>query len=263
LPTWPKRHRVEEKDQARFHSLKCDLADHATIREFPAAVSAVSESVDGLILNAGIMHTPKRGESKDGVEMQMAANVVGHHLLTSLLTGHLKAASGKAIVVSTASVLAKEAKPATFDDLNSAKDPYDTHAVYAATKAGAIMWRDAFRRRVKEAGQSDKIIVHTSHPGVAYTSLINTSVGPVARFILSPIVWAVLASANTAAIPSLRAVLDKDLADGSFVGPLNRRGWSGPTGVYDDYNPDVTHNEELQEKLWAFCEEKTGAKWAL
>lgn len=251
------------EDTSKFHSLRCDLADHASVKAFAEELGKVTDHVDGLALNAGVMHLPERKESKDGVEMQMAANVVGHHLLTSLLIPFLKKAPGRAVIVSTSSVLAKTAVAETFDDLNSEKGKYDTKAVYAATKVGAINWRNSLRKRLDDAGLSEKIHVHTSHPGVAWTSLINSSMGAVQRVLFAPVLYFALASATTAAVPTLRTLLDSELTDGAFVGPVSGNGWKGDTGVYEDYNMPVSGSQELQDKLWAFCEEKTGAKWEL
>ena len=48
-------------------------------------INAKIEKLDILINNAGIMAVREYEESKDGIEMQFAANHIGHFLLTNLV----------------------------------------------------------------------------------------------------------------------------------------------------------------------------------
>ena len=60
-----------------------DVSSLASVRAFATQVQADPKisHIDALILNAGIMALPERNLSVDGFEMQMATNVLGHHLL--------------------------------------------------------------------------------------------------------------------------------------------------------------------------------------
>ena len=74
--------------------LKLDVSSLASVREFAKTILEDNsiKQIDGLLLNAGIMALPERKESVDGYEMQMATNILGHHLLTSLLIPKIKVA---------------------------------------------------------------------------------------------------------------------------------------------------------------------------
>ena len=71
-----------------------DISSLQSVREFAEQINAYNsiKHIDGLLLNAGIMALPERKESVDGFELQMATNVLGHHLLTALLIPKIKLA---------------------------------------------------------------------------------------------------------------------------------------------------------------------------
>ena len=60
-----------------------DLADLASVRAF---ADARTEPVDLLVNNAGLMAPPRR-TTKDGFELQLGTNHLGHFALTGLLLG--------------------------------------------------------------------------------------------------------------------------------------------------------------------------------
>ena len=79
--------RNKRDDLSALRILKLDVSSLNSVREFAKKIQEDNsiKQIDGLILNAGIMALPERKVSVDGFEMQMATNVLGHHLLTSLL----------------------------------------------------------------------------------------------------------------------------------------------------------------------------------
>lgn len=71
-----------------------DLSDMASIRSFAATVAKEHPTVDILINNAGIsLNDSVRSFTKDGFEMHMGTNHLGHFLLTNLLVEQLKKSS--------------------------------------------------------------------------------------------------------------------------------------------------------------------------
>jgi len=66
-----------------------DLTDLKSVQAFSNYILNNYPQLDCLMNNAGIMMTPY-GKSKDGFEIQMAANVMGHFLLTKNLIGITK-----------------------------------------------------------------------------------------------------------------------------------------------------------------------------
>ncbi len=61
-----------------------DLGSLASVRDFANYVKTTYDSIDCLINNAGVMNTPA-GVTKDGFEIQMGTNVIGHFLLAKIL----------------------------------------------------------------------------------------------------------------------------------------------------------------------------------
>lgn len=67
---------------------KCDLASFQSIREFAQRFQQEQTKLDILINNAGVMRCPK-ATTKDGIELQLGVNHMGHFLLTNLLLNML------------------------------------------------------------------------------------------------------------------------------------------------------------------------------
>nr|CAI5845775.1 unnamed protein product [Callosobruchus analis] len=68
---------------------KCDLASLESVREFVNMFKTKEKRLDILINNAGVMNTPHL-KTKEGFEMQLGVNHMGHFLLTNLLLDVLK-----------------------------------------------------------------------------------------------------------------------------------------------------------------------------
>ena len=62
-----------------------DLGDLASVQNFARFVQKNHAKIDGLILNAGVMATPTGTTTRQGLEMQMGINCVGHFLLAKML----------------------------------------------------------------------------------------------------------------------------------------------------------------------------------
>ena len=61
-----------------------DLGDLASVRDFALYIRQNYQQIDCLLNNAGVMNTPP-GKTKDGFEIQMGINVIGHFLLSKML----------------------------------------------------------------------------------------------------------------------------------------------------------------------------------
>ncbi|XP_041449027.1 retinol dehydrogenase 13 isoform X4 [Drosophila obscura] len=80
---------VLETKNKYVYCRECDLASLDSIRHFVAAFKREQETLNVLINNAGVMRCP-RSLTKDGFEMQLGVNHMGHFLLTTLLLDLLK-----------------------------------------------------------------------------------------------------------------------------------------------------------------------------
>ena len=78
---------INEFGEEKSDAIVCeyiDLSDLKTVIEFAKRMYNVTDYLDGIILNAGIMHTPYT-LSKDGVELQFQVNHLGHFCLIDKL----------------------------------------------------------------------------------------------------------------------------------------------------------------------------------
>ena len=112
-------------DQVVFRPL--NLASFASIRSFAVTVLKEENHIDVLINNAGVFMVPLR-RSRDGIEMHLAVNYLGHFLLTQLLLERLKEAPSARVVNVAADVPFRFAN-INFEDLNSEKSYNRVQAV--------------------------------------------------------------------------------------------------------------------------------------
>ena len=65
--------------------VELDLSSLQSVRQAATQLDGMTERIDILINNAGVMGLPDRTLSDHGVEIQFATNYLGHFLLTNLL----------------------------------------------------------------------------------------------------------------------------------------------------------------------------------
>lgn len=250
-------------DLSEFSTLDLDLSSFASVRSFAEQVQAdpAIPHIDGLILNAGIMALPKRTVSVDGFEMQMATNVLGHHLLTSLLLSKLKAAPSAVVISTSSSASSGVNRRSIWDDINAEKK-YEAWEVYGLSKIAAYQFRDGLRDHLQETASSSKIKVLTTHPGLTSTPLFDASQGLVATIFRS-IKGSFMMEPAQGALSTLRAVLDESIPDGSFLGPGGWTGFRGSPKVIKEYNQKLALDQELRRKMWDYCDISTDAVWKL
>lgn len=104
-----------------------DLTDLNSVKNFSEEFNRNYEKCDILINNAGIMMLPEREVSKQGYELQLATNHIGHFLLTKLLLPKINKAENARII--NVSSLAHERAKINFEDLHYEKG-YDSIKVY-------------------------------------------------------------------------------------------------------------------------------------
>lgn len=251
----------QSDDLSGFSIEELDVSSLASVKAFAKQVhdDPTIPHIDGLILNAGIMALPERKVSVDGFEMQVATNVLGHHLLTSLLLSKLKAAPSAVVVSTSSSASSGVNRPAIWDDINAEKK-YEAWEVYGLSKIAAYQFRDGLRERLPRLASSSQIKVLSTHPGLTATPLFDPSTGTLAT-IFRGLKGIFMMKPAQGALSTLRAVLDDSIPDGSFLGPGGWTGFRGPPKVIKDYNQKLAHDPELRQKLWDYCDEATGAVW--
>ncbi|KAF2826552.1 NAD(P)-binding protein [Ophiobolus disseminans] len=159
------------KDKAdRVEWVRCDLSDWEQTGKVAFKISEKTDRLDILINNAarGIMTYQL---AKNGVDLHMAGNHMGHVVLTSHLLPLLKSTAEKGNTVrlvqlgSNAHEMApKETKFENLDELNT---DYGPNAQYARSKLAAILYARYLDRHLHS--QYANILSNATHPGIVET----------------------------------------------------------------------------------------------
>ena len=225
-----------------------DLADLASVRAF---ADAWEGDLDVLVNNAGVMAIPE-SRTKDGFEMQIGTNHLGHFALTNLLLPRI---SDRVVTISSG---AHRTGKISLDDLNWEARGYQRWRAYGQSKLANLLFTLELQRRLAEA-DSDTIAV-AAHPGYSATNLQNRT----ESFIQNGIMWVtnrVLAQSDEmGALPTLYAAT-QDVPGGSYVGPDGFQEQRGhPTLVG---RSDAASDADTARKLWELSEELTGVSFPL
>ena len=236
-----------------------DLADLDAVRAFAAALKARTRRLDILANTAGVMALPLL-RTKQGFEMQIGTNHLGHFALTGQLFDLLSATPG-ARVVNTASLAHRWTRGIDFDDFNWERKPYRKWDAYGKTKLANLLFTYELDRRLKQAGSG--VIAVAAHPGYSATNL--QAAGPIIE--KSAIGRAVMAVANAlfaqsaamGALPQLYAATMPDVQGGEYYGPDGPGQNAGhPKRVGS--NP-ASRDEAVAKRVWGLSEQLTGVSW--
>ncbi|MEO0590392.1 MAG: oxidoreductase [Pseudomonadota bacterium] len=230
-----------------------DLASMASIRAAAARAKEQFGTFTALINNAGVMQTPKV-KTKDGFEMQLGTNHLGHFLWTALMIGRVDPWEGR--VVTVASIVHKFGR-IDFDNLMMERG-YDATRSYARSKLANLMFALELDRRLTAAGSPIKSIA--CHPGYSDTKL-QTS-GPSLPFkLMYTISNALIAQpAKLGAWPTALAATDPRAVSGGYYGPTGPFDARGSVG--DAIIEKRALDEAVAKRLWEVSEELVGERLA-
>ncbi|XP_004081219.1 retinol dehydrogenase 12 [Oryzias latipes] len=154
---------MEKSNSNAVVSMKLDLSNSQSIREFAEVINRDEPKLNILINNAGVMVCPY-GKTADGFEMQIGVNHLGHFLLTYLLIDLIKRSAPARIV--TVSSMAHAWGSINLDDLNSEKS-YSKSKAYAQSKLANVLFTRSLAKRLEGTG----VTAYSLHPGVVQTDL--------------------------------------------------------------------------------------------
>src|SRR4029077_623177 len=223
-----------------------DLASLESVRAAAGELRARHPRIDLLVNNAGVMLTPKQ-TTRDGFELQLGTNHLGHFALTGLLLEQMLPVPGSRVV--TVSILAHRVRARiNFDDLQGERS-YSRAGAYGQSKLANLMFTYELARRLSGAGTT---IAAAAHPGLASTELARHTPAIVAFFY----VRVMTQKAAMGALPVLRAATDPGVAGGQYYGPGGLFGARG----YPELARSSRRSRDtaLQRRLWAVSEELTG-----
>ena len=247
--------KLEYKD-ARLEFLHLNLANKESIKEFAKNYNEKYDKIDILLNNAGVMTTPYM-LTDDGIEFQQGINHFGHFYLTSLLLKTIVNTPNSRIV-NVSSIAHRYGKMDFSNLLYEKPKSYNKSRAYGRSKLENLLFTYELGRRIKEKDYDLKVLV--AHPGVASTNL--------GRHIKQQKAWNGLIkvfqklfshTAKDGALSLVRACLDENALSGDFYGPNRIAGVKGMP--HKAKSNKLSHNRDLQSKLWIYSEELIGIRF--
>lgn len=141
-----------------------DLFDLDSVRSGAADIAARHPRIDMLINNAGVMAAPL-ARTREGLDMHLGTNFLGHYVLTARLMENLLAAPGARIINLTSS--AHRLSPFREEDPFFEHDEYNKLAAYGQSKTANVLFTLELDRRYKDRGVRATAV----HPGLIDTEL--------------------------------------------------------------------------------------------
>uniref|UniRef100_U5EU75 NADP-retinol dehydrogenase n=1 Tax=Corethrella appendiculata TaxID=1370023 RepID=U5EU75_9DIPT len=235
---------VLESKNRFVYCRECDLASFSSIRDFVKQFKSEQKRLDILINNAGVMRCP-RSLTKEGIELQLGVNHMGHFLLTNLFLDTLKTSAPSRIVV--VSSLAHTRGEINVKDLNSSNS-YDEAAAYNQSKLANVLFTRQLAKKLEGTG----VTVNALHPGVVDTELMR-HMGIFNSFFsgifVKPFVWPFLKTPIAGAQTTIMLALDPDLekVTGKYFADCELKDVA-----------DQAKDDKVAQWLWAVSEKWTG-----
>lgn len=232
--------------------VELDLADLSSVRAASKKVAQVTQKLDAVINNAGIMQTPPQ-KTVDGFEMQLGTNHLGHFLLNGLLFDMVAKANGRFVTVSS---IAHKYGSLFLDDIMMTENYTPTQA-YGQSKLANIIYALELQKRLERAGNS--VTSYACHPGYSDTSLQSTGPEGLFNFLYKFMNPLFAQSAREGAIPTVLCAAGKEAKPGGYYGPQMMGECRGR--ISDALVSGKALNTEDAAELWRQSEELVGFSW--
>jgi len=240
--------------EASIETLLLDTSKLGSVRAAAATVRARGR-LDGLLLNAGMVHPPKSRETADGNELVFATNVLGHFALAGELLQPLAAATGRMVWVGSVSTSLWRYDPVDPQLL----DGYTPWRAYVQSKVATTALGLVADRRLREADVPVTSVV--AHPGYSKggrtVGIRGINEPTRAKRFFDNLQSPIAQSKESGAASLVRALTDPEVHGGEVWGPRfalrgvpHRATVTGPT-----------QDPEVMARLWRTCEEATGVRW--
>ncbi|XP_071640320.1 retinol dehydrogenase 11-like [Temnothorax longispinosus] len=245
---FPSAHSKLLEDKNKLGNLavyQLDLSSFKSVRKCAKMLLREESAIHILVNNAGMMFTPYE-ITKDGFEIQLQSNYLGHFLLTLLLLPKMQS-SGPGCRIVNVSSLAHIFGQIHYDDINLEKSysyirPWKA---YMQSKLANILFTKELAHRLEKAKISG-INVYSLHPGVIRTELsrnYNRTIIPGATFFVQYIMRPFIKNPEQGAQTTIYCAVDEKTAN--------------ETGLYYSEcrvtNPkSIARNDQEAKKLWNY-----------
>lgn len=243
----------QEIPDASLEVMELDLADLNSVQSFSEAFTKTYDKLDVLINNAGLMMPEERLETKQGFEIQIGVNHLGHFALTNHLLPILNKTEDSR-VVTISSIYGKSGYASiNWDDLNWEKE-YDKTDAYSQSKFANQLFFMELHRKLESAGSNTISVM--AHPGYTATNLQRHMglLGTIGNKVFAQ-------DLDMGILPQLRAATDPQVASGDYYGPA---GFMSMRGYPEKEAPNQKVNDtEKLERFWKLSEDLTGIEFPL
>jgi NAD(P)-dependent dehydrogenase (short-subunit alcohol dehydrogenase family) len=238
-------------------SLETLLLDTANLGSVRAAAATVRSRgpLNGVLLNAGIVHPPRERQEVDGHELVFTTNALGHYALAGELLQVLAVMQGRMVWLGSMATYLGKFDPVDIESV----DGYSPWRAYAQSKVATTVLGLEADRRLRDAGVPVSSIV--AHPGYSLSGRspgvrgVNEP-GRMDRFTDA---WQapIAQSKEKGARPLVRALVDPDIEGGEFLGPKRLVHGEARATQPAKYMRDP----ELWARVWHYCEQATRTRW--
>jgi len=224
-----------------------DLVDPLSISKFCEIFKQGHNTLDILILNAGVVNLASHQLTKNGQEMHMAINHLGHFALTGQLFDVLVNTDNARVV--TVSSIAYKAGVINFEDFSWKHRKYDRLKAYGDSKLANLLFMLQLQKQFDKAGASALSL--SAHPGLTATER-QQSIGiggALAHWIASPV--------SKGCRSQLLAATGAGVKANQFYGPkYGLLGAPKPLKLKSNFL-----NDDIAKKLWKYSAETTGVSF--
>lgn len=267
---------VEQTGVDPFEELALDVSDNDGVTEAVADLARRGGAIDFLLLNAGLVSGKEPKHSKDGIELTMAASLVGHHVLTmGLLDEQLLSDDAHIVIAGSEAARGDVPMFGLTDIVEYAAEHYDgdrARAVaaiarveapyrfahmshYGTVKLFVAHWAAALSRRLP-----NDIMVNAVSPGSAPATNAMRNQSGIFRFMISAMLPVAGLFGMAAPVPkAARRYLDALDYDASSNGGFFASVPGKMTGAVVEQTQAHVLDEESQEATWRAVLELSGA----
>ncbi|KAM0487426.1 hypothetical protein ACHAP7_001939 [Fusarium lateritium] len=227
-------------DGTKVSLLSLDLSSFESIKAAAAEFLQREDRLDVLLLNAGIMGAPPT-LTKDGYEMHMGTNHLGHALLLKFLKPVLgKTPNTRVIHLSSAGFRHVGTEGIEFDTLKYATSTTALPLRYAQSKLACLLY-------AREAAKRYSFTNIAINPGEVQTELFSREAGDdLMKHLQTEVAPGLEIPIEEGVKNHLWATTCPDIENGEFYEPVGKSGGLERHGLDD----------EMARKLWDWTEEQ-------
>ena len=251
---------------ASVETLLLDVSNTGSIRAAAASVRGglfKRQRLDGVLLNAGIVHTPRQRETtRDGRELVLATNALGHFVLAAELLTTLSKSASRAWTPRMVWIGSASTRMGAYDPVDiQLEDGYGAWRAYVQSKVVVQALGIEADLRLKDAEVPIESVV--AHPGYSIGGRTPRVTG-----VNEPGAWKrvrdglqapIAQSKERGAASLVRALVDPSVSGGEYWGPRHVT-----RGDPARQRPSKTSSDpDVRRRIWETCERLSGMEWPL